>query len=131
MINPSDCIASTEIHLEVLPGVSPPALLPLLRRHDGLDSIKHEILQLQSLDQISVPDEAAVGNLREIEWDHSINTQCLAQCSDVGRRPAAKSEPVSEKSFLKNLKILIYRNSTFICKSLLDSKSKYKSVYPR
>lgn len=45
-------------HLEVLPGVGAARLLPGLRSVDGLQSTKHQVLQLQGLHQVSVPDHS-------------------------------------------------------------------------
>lgn len=44
--------------LEVLSGVGPPALLPLLCSVDGLHAVQHQILQLQRFHQVCVPHDA-------------------------------------------------------------------------
>lgn len=43
---------------EILSGVRSPALLSLLCAVDGLDSVQHQILQLQCLHQVCVPHNA-------------------------------------------------------------------------
>lgn len=47
-----------ETDLEVLSGVGSPALLSLLSTVDGLNSVQHQILQLQCFHQVSVPNNA-------------------------------------------------------------------------
>lgn len=49
--------------LEVLAGVRAPRLLAVLRAHNRLDGVQHQVLQLEGLHQVGVPDEAAVGQL--------------------------------------------------------------------
>lgn len=44
--------------LKVLSGVGSPALLPLLSSVDGLDGVQHQVLQLQSFHQVSVPHDS-------------------------------------------------------------------------
>lgn len=47
-----------KVHLEILPGVSAARLLPGLCSINGLQGTKHQVLQLQGLHQVSVPDHS-------------------------------------------------------------------------
>ena len=47
--------------------MSASALLACLCGDDGLDGVDHQILQLQSLHQVSVPDQSTVGHLQPRE----------------------------------------------------------------
>ena len=38
-------------------------LLPVFCRDDGLHGVDHAVLELQGLDEVAVPDHAAVGHL--------------------------------------------------------------------
>lgn len=54
----ADGLPGEKAHLEVLPGMGATRLLPGLRSIDGLQSTKHQVLQLQGLHQVSVPDHS-------------------------------------------------------------------------
>ena len=46
-----------------LPSVCSSRLLPVFCRHDGLHGVDHAVLELEGLDEVAVPDHAAVGHL--------------------------------------------------------------------
>lgn len=47
-----------KVHLEILSGMSSARLLPGLCSINGLQGTKHQVLQLQGLHQVSVPDHS-------------------------------------------------------------------------
>merc|ERR1719233_1274234 len=53
--------------LEVFPGMCSPALLPSLGSLDDLVAVDHAVLQLQGLDQVTVPNHSLV---RHLEISH-------------------------------------------------------------